>query len=461
LPIPAVAITVVRDASGKETQLFKEIEENYHKERKVKTMSETYESQSSCSSDCSSCGAECPSRTGGKEDFFVPLNQYSRVKKVIGIVSGKGGVGKSFITSYMSVLMNRKGYKTAILDADITGPSIPKAFGVHSKAQGNEFGIFPAVTKTGIKVMSVNLLLETEDTPVIWRGPVIAGTVKQFWSEVLWEDVDYMFVDMPPGTGDVPLTVFQSLPVDGLIIVTSPQELVSMIVAKAVNMAAAMNIPILGLVENYSYISCGNCGEKISVFGTSHIEENAKKYNLKVLGKLPIDPAIAAAIDGEKVEELSLPWLDTAADILEKEHPVRDTEEVQELDTYKIAVTTDDKNNVFQHFGKSERFTIYEFNKKELISKVTIQNNGKGHEELVVFLANQKVKVLICGGIGKGAMEGLMAAGILVIPGTTGDIDVVVASYLDGSLADGNESTCNHSHEDGEGCKGECHCHEA
>lgn len=427
-------------------------------------MSETYESESSCSSDCSSCGTECSSRTTSKEDFLEPLNQYSRVQKVIGVVSGKGGVGKSFITSYMSVLMNRRGYQTAILDADITGPSIPKAFGIHSKAQGNELGIFPAVTKTGIKVMSVNLLLETEDTPVIWRGPVIAGTVKQFWSEVLWEDVDYMFVDMPPGTGDVPLTVFQSLPVDGLIIVTSPQELVSMIVAKAVNMAKAMNIPILGLVENYSYISCGNCGEKISVFGTSHIEETAQKYNLRILGKLPIDPAIATAIDDEKVEELSGTWLNTAADILEKEHPVRDGNKAEESDTYKLAVTTDEKNNVFQHFGKTEKFTIYEINGKELINKSTVENNGKGHEELVVFLAEQKVKVLICGGIGMGAMEGLMAAGILVIPGAAGDVDVAAASYLDGSLTEGKEPTCNHSHEEGEGCHGEhgeCHCHES
>ncbi len=286
-------------------------------------MSENYETESSCSSDCSGCGVECPSRKPSKEDFLVPLNQYSRVKKVIGIVSGKGGVGKSFITSYLSVLMNRKGYHTGILDADITGPSIPKAFGIHSKASGNELGILPAVSKKGIKIMSVNLLLETEDTPVIWRGPVIAGTVKQFWSEVLWEEVDYMFVDMPPGTGDVPLTVFQSLPVDGLIIVTSPQELVTMIVSKAVNMANAMEIPILGLIENYSYIKCGNCGKKISVFGTSHIDEIAEKFALPVLGRVPIDPAIAAAVDGEKVEDLKGDWLDGAVRTLETVHGVK------------------------------------------------------------------------------------------------------------------------------------------
>lgn len=281
-------------------------------------MSESYESQSSCSSSsCSDCKTECSSRKTTKEDFLVPLNQHSKVKKVIGIVSGKGGVGKSFVTSFLSVLMKRKGYETAILDADITGPSIPKAFGIHTKAKGNELGIFPEISDTGIKVMSVNLLLETEDTPVIWRGPVIAGTVKQFWSDVLWEEVDYMFVDMPPGTGDVPLTVFQSLPVDGIIIVTSPQELVSMIVSKAVKMAENMQVPILGLVENYSYLECGNCGEKISVFGTSHIDEISDKYKLPVLGRIPINPTIAAAVDSEKIEELSGDWLNAAAETLE------------------------------------------------------------------------------------------------------------------------------------------------
>ncbi|QHQ60569.1 P-loop NTPase [Anaerocolumna sedimenticola] len=431
-------------------------------------MSETFESQSSCSSDCGSCSANCSSRQPSKEDFLVPLNPYSKVKKVIGIVSGKGGVGKSFITSYLSVLMNRKGYNTGILDADITGPSIPKAFGIHSKAAGNELGILPAVTKNGIKVMSVNLLLETEDTPVIWRGPVIAGTVKQFWSEVLWEDVDYMFVDMPPGTGDVPLTVFQSLPVDGLIIVTSPQELVSMIVSKAVNMANAMDIPILGLIENYSYIKCGNCGEKISVFGTSHIDEIANKYDLPVLGKVPIDPAIAAAIDGEKVEELKGEWLDLAAETIEIVHKVRENTSVSEkisaadekAATIKIAVTVDENNDVFQHFGKSDKFNLYEIRGEELISKTTLNSNGSGHSELVTLLTDQKVNVLICGGIGMGAMEGLMDAGILVVPGAKGDADVVTAAYLDGSLAESTEPNCDHHDHNEEACSSECKCHE-
>lgn len=281
-------------------------------------MSETYETESSCSSDCSSCQSNCSSRKATKEDFLEPANQYSHVKKVIGIVSGKGGVGKSFITSYLSVLMNRKGYKTAILDADITGPSIPKAFGIHSKATGNELGILPAVSKKGTKIMSVNLLLETEDTPVIWRGPVIAGTVKQFWSEVLWDDVDYMFVDMPPGTGDVPLTVFQSLPVDGIIIVTSPQELVSMIVGKAVKMAKMMNVPILGLVENMSYFVCPDCNKEYPIFGESHIEEVAAKHEIPVFTKLPINPKLAAACDKGMIELFDGDWLDKIADTLEQ-----------------------------------------------------------------------------------------------------------------------------------------------
>ncbi len=276
-----------------------------------------------CSGSCSSCGVEgCGSRKPSKEDFLEPLNEQSRVKKVIGVVSGKGGVGKSFVTSYLSVLLNRKGYTTAILDADVTGPSIPKSFGIHEKAKGSEAGIFPAESKNGTRIMSINLLLDSEETPVIWRGPVIAGTVKQFWSDVIWGDVDYMFVDMPPGTGDVPLTVFQSIPLDGIIIVTSPQELVSMIVAKAVNMAKAMDIPVLGLVENYAYVECPDCNKKIYVFGESHAEKTALEYGIKFLGQLPLCQEISQAIDAEKVEDLQGEWLDGAAAYLESVHPV-------------------------------------------------------------------------------------------------------------------------------------------
>ncbi|MGN0174206.1 MAG: P-loop NTPase, partial [Acutalibacteraceae bacterium] len=236
-------------------------------------------------------------------------------KKVIGVVSGKGGVGKSLVTSVLSVLSARAGYKTAILDADITGPSIPKAFGLHERALGTEEGIFPVKTKNDISVMSLNLLVEEETSPVIWRGPVIAGTVKQFWSDVIWGDVDYMFIDMPPGTGDVPLTVFQSIPVDGIIIVASPQELVGMIVEKAVNMAAMMNIPVLGLVENMSYLTCPDCGKKINVFGESHIEQIAAKHTIANIAKIPIEPKLASLCDSGTIEDFNGDWLN---DLFEK-----------------------------------------------------------------------------------------------------------------------------------------------
>lgn len=270
----------------------------------------------SCTHNCASCGENCQSRTA-PESMLSPLHEQSCVRKVIAVVSGKGGVGKSLVTSLMTVLMNRRGYRTAILDADITGPSIPKMFHITERAQGSELGIFPSKSKLGTQIMSVNLLLENETDPVVWRGPIIAGTVTQFWSEVIWDDVDFMFVDMPPGTGDVPLTVFQSLPVAGILIVTSPQELVSMIVTKAVNMAKKMDIPILGVVENYSYLSCPDCGKKISVFGESRIEEIAAENGIQLLGRLPIDPKLAAASDKGTIELFEGNWLDHAADVLE------------------------------------------------------------------------------------------------------------------------------------------------
>ena len=270
-----------------------------------------------CTHDCGSCSQNCGERTQAPHSFLEAPHPMSSIKKVIGVVSGKGGVGKSMVTSMMAVLLNRRGHTTAILDADVTGPSIPKAFGVKEKAQGSEEGLYPAQTKTGIRVMSVNMLLETETTPVIWRGPVIAGVVKQFWTDVVWGDVDYLFVDMPPGTGDVPLTVFQSIPLDGIIVVTSPQELVSVIVEKAVNMAKMMNIPILGLVENMSYVTCPDCGKEIHVFGESHLEEIAARSGLAVLGRLPMDPALARVADQGVVELFEGSWLDDAAEKLE------------------------------------------------------------------------------------------------------------------------------------------------
>ena len=258
----------------------------------------------------------CPSNNGGKPDFSEPMNKYSNIKKVIGVVSGKGGVGKSLVTSMLAVEMAKKGYKTAILDADITGPSIPRAFGIKTRPESAEEGLKPVISEKGIEIMSTNLILEHDTDPVVWRGPVIGNMVKQFWSEVYWGEVDYMFVDMPPGTGDVPLTVFQSLPVDGIVIVTSPQELVQMIVKKAFHMANMMHIPVLGLVENFSYLKCPDCGKKIALFGESNIDEVAAKEGTRVLGKLPLDPAYAKAADAGAFYEMENPYLDAAVDAL-------------------------------------------------------------------------------------------------------------------------------------------------
>lgn len=265
-----------------------------------------------CDHNCESCNSKCDDAIQKDQ-----LHPFSEVKKVIAVVSGKGGVGKSLVTSLMSVIMQRRGFSSAILDADITGPSIPKAFGITEKATGDEDGLYPAKSKLGTQIMSINLLLENETDPVIWRGPIIAGTVKQFWTDVIWNNVDYMFVDMPPGTGDVPLTVFQSLPIDGIIVVTSPQELVSMIVEKAVNMADMMNVPILGIAENMSYFKCSDCGKEHKIFGESNIDEIAKKHDIDTICKLPMNPKLAAACDKGMIELFDGAWLDKLADKIE------------------------------------------------------------------------------------------------------------------------------------------------
>ena len=263
-----------------------------------------------CSGNCSACGEECSERK--QESLLAKLHEKSTVKKVIAVISGKGGVGKSTVTAMLATAMQRAGKNTAILDADITGPSIPKAFGVSECEGADQDGIYPAITATGLQIMSINLLLDHENDPVLWRGPIIAGAVKQFWTDVVWKDVDYMFVDMPPGTGDVPLTVFQSLPVDGIIVVTSPQELVSMIVSKAVKMANMMHVPILGLVENYSYFRCPDCGKSYEIFGKSHLDEIAAEYHLPVLARLPIDPEIAEKCDKGRAESLDTTEMEAA-----------------------------------------------------------------------------------------------------------------------------------------------------
>lgn len=270
--------------------------------------------QNGCSpSDCAGC-AHADSCSSKPEDFKKPANAFSNIKKVIGVVSGKGGVGKSMVTASLARMMREKGYSVGILDADITGPSIPKMYGIHETAVGNDDGIFPCEAPDGTKIMSVNLLLPNESDPVIWRGPVIAGVVTQFWTDVMWGDLDYLFVDMPPGTGDVPLTVFQSLPVDGVVIVSSPQDLVKMIVTKAYNMARQMNIPVLGIIENYSYLVCPDCGKKISVFGESKVEEVAGELGIPVLGKMPIDTALAQAVEEEQFYKVKNEYLGGATE---------------------------------------------------------------------------------------------------------------------------------------------------
>ena len=277
---------------------------------------------SDCNHDCSSCSANCSDRA--PESFLKALNPYSSVKKVIAVVSGKGGVGKSLVTSLLAAEMQRRGHSCAVLDADITGPSIPKSFGIKQHATGTEEYLIPVTTTTGLQIMSINLILENETEPVVWRGPVIAGAVTQFWTDVLWRDVDYMFVDMPPGTGDVPLTVFQSLPIDGVVIVTTPQDLVGMIVSKAVNMAAMMNVPVLGIVENMSYFVCPDCGKKHEIFGASKVAQAAAEFDIPYTAKIPIDPSITTMVDAGEAEYVSGEFISGLVDSLEKALPLEE-----------------------------------------------------------------------------------------------------------------------------------------
>ena len=267
-----------------------------------------------CTHNCSTCSAGCSSKE--KKSLMEQPHQLSSVKHIIAVVSGKGGVGKSLVTSMLAVNMQRLGYKTAILDADVTGPSIPKAFGLHGGVDGDDHGMIPPTTTSGIDIMSVNLMLDDETKPVVWRGPVIAGAVKQFWTDTIWHDIDYMFIDCPPGTGDVPLTVFQSIPVDGIVIVSSPQELVSMIVAKAANMAKMMNVPVYGLIENMSFVKCSDCGKEIKIFGDSHIDKIADEFGYDLLARIPIDPKLTALIDKGWIEMMDNDYLESAAEVL-------------------------------------------------------------------------------------------------------------------------------------------------
>jgi Mrp family chromosome partitioning ATPase/predicted Fe-Mo cluster-binding NifX family protein len=396
-----------------------------------------------CDQCCSECEEECTNKQESASDFLENPHKMSRINKVIGIVSGKGGVGKSLITSMLAVEMNRRGYQTAILDADVTGPSIPKAFGIKDKATGNESGIFPVRSKTGIDIMSINLLLEHDSDPVVWRGPIIANTVKQFWTEVIWSDVDYMFIDMPPGTGDVPLTVFQTIKVDGIIIVTSPQELVSMIVSKATKMAQLMNIPIFGLIENMSYFTCPDNGRDYKIFGESHIEEIAHKHKIDILAKLPIDPKISLACDQGLIELYYAPWLDKVADLLEK------TEEKKML---KIAVASEEEL-ITEHFGHCVNFNVFDTENGIIVKSESITNPGHRPGFLPNFLNDLGVNVIISGGMGGGAIDIFNEKGIEVIVGATGKAKDAAMDYLQGRLKSSG-SVC-HQHMNHDECEKE------
>ena len=363
---------------------------------------------------------------------IIDLKNEGSVKRVIGVVSGKGGVGKSFVTSRLASIFAKKGYTSAVLDADITGPSIPRCFGLKDKAEANENGIQPALSKGGIQVMSVNLLLDDESVPVVWRGPIIAGTVKQFWSEVDWKDVEYMFVDMPPGTGDVPLTVFQSLPVDGIIIVTSPSELVSMIVEKAVNMANAMEIPVLGIVENYSYIKCPDCGKLIYPFGEGKTEDVGLKYGIPVLSRLPMDSRIASAMDNGLVEDLDMDVLGETADTIEcllrnVDHSI-DSDDYGE--THKLAIALDENEKMVGKLAAAVKFVIADTKGRKVLDRNYLE--VKSAEEAVASLKSAGVDTIISNGVDKKLRNLLSVSGIEIIPILKSPVEDVIANFLDG-----------------------------
>jgi Mrp family chromosome partitioning ATPase/predicted Fe-Mo cluster-binding NifX family protein len=399
-----------------------------------------------CNQQCNTRSEECEGCNERKENpqtFFEKPHELSNIKKTIAIVSGKGGVGKSMVTSMLAVMMKNQKNRVAILDADVTGPSIPKTFGINQKAVMNETGIFPVKTKTGIEVMSINLLLEHDTDPVVWRGPIISNTVKQFWQNVIWGDIDYMFIDMPPGTGDVPLTVFQSIPINGIIIVTSPQELVSMIVAKALNMAKMMNVPVLGIIENMSYIKCPDCNKEIKLFGESHLEAVAKEHNLKILAKLPVDPLLAEAADNGEIEVFDVAYLDKVAEILKSNGGNK----------MKIAVASENKM-VTEHFGHCENFNIYEIENKQIIKHESIANPGHKPGFLPKFLNEMGVNVIISGGMGGGAVDIFKENNIEVILGATGDAEAAVKNYLEGKLKSTGSICHEHKHEHEGKCGG-------
>jgi len=398
-----------------------------------------------CDNNCGSCGEECADRKEEKHDFRAELNALSHVKKVIGVVSGKGGVGKSSVSAMLAVTMQRLGYKVGILDADVTGPSIPKAFGIRGKAEGSELGLYPKQSKTGIAIMSVNLLLENDTDPVIWRGPILGNTVKQFWTDVIWGDLDFLFIDMPPGTGDVPLTVFQSIPVDGIVIVTSPQELVSMIVSKALKMAEMMKIPVLGLVENMSYFRCPDNGKDYCIFGESHVDEIAGKHGLKVLAKLPIDPKISAACDAGMIELFDGNWFDTASELLAGQ--MDQSNKSEEKSMFRIAVAAEGKK-VTEHFGHCVNFMLFDVENNQITKEESVDNPGHKPGFLPNFLADQGVKVIISGGMGQGAVDIFNERDVEVVTGASGDARKAAERYLKGELKSTGSVCHEHQHHD-------------
>ena len=398
---------------------------------------------SSCNENCGSCDEDCNSREPNPADLIDKQHEMSNVKKVIGVVSGKGGVGKSLVTAMLASKFN-KNYKTAILDADITGPSIPKIFGIKEKADGNEFGLFPAKTADGLSVISTNLLLDEETDPVIWRGPKIAGIVRQFWTDVVWGDIYYMFVDMPPGTGDVALTVFQNLPVDGLIIVTSPQDLVSMIVGKAVKMANALKIPIIGLVENMSYLECPDCGKQIEVFGKSKIDEIAYKYHVKVLDKIPINPKIAEACDAGKIGDIADQYLNNTEEIITITANRILNIFAHTMNTKIASPSIDGVAN--EHFGSSDEYTISTVQSDKVINREVVSAHPDGHSANVGMLKEKGVGIIICGNLGAGAKNAITQSEMHLIAGASGKIEDVVESFIVGRLKNNPASGCGDSH---------------
>ncbi len=393
-----------------------------------------------CDHNCSSCAQsqDCTEKNNTPQDFLKPPHEMSSVKHIIGVLSGKGGVGKSMITSLLAVSLKRLGYRVGILDADITGPSIPKAFGIREKAAITEYGTLPVKTKTGIDIMSINLLLPKDTDPVVWRGPLIGQIVEQFWTDVIWDDIDYLLIDMPPGTGDVPLTVFQSIPIEGILVITSPQQLVSMIVQKAVKMAEMMHIPILGLIENMSYFTCPDNGKNYAVFGESHIEEIAAAHRLKVLAKLPIDPSLTAACDEGSIEFYVDNPLASVAKTLQQ------TKGEQNM---KIAVASENQK-IAEHFGHCRNFNIFQIENDKIVSSTSVDNPGHKPGFLPNFLHEQGVNVIIAGGMGAGAIEIFQEKGIEIIIGASGDATEAVNAYLEGTLKSTGSVCQDHKHHD-------------